>query len=59
MGHTNATVTPLRPITNQEATFDRQLRQELRLMRTTPENAAPAELHQAIARIATREIGLQ
>lgn len=59
MGQTNATVTSLRPLTNQEATFDRQLRQELWLTRTTPENAAPAELHQAIAKIATREIGLQ
>lgn len=59
MGHTNATVTPLRPLTSQEAAFDRQLRQELRVMRTTPENAAPAELHQAIAKIAAREISLQ
>lgn len=59
MGHPNATVTTLHPLAGQEATFDRQLRQELRLMHTTPQNATPAELHQAIAGIATREIGLQ
>lgn len=56
---TNATVVSLRPLSPQEATFDRLLRQELRLTQNTPEKARPAELQQAIAQIAAREIGQQ